>query len=341
MTKRIEYIDLAKGICIALVVLYHIWFGFPSLEIKIISQSVIYTLPLFFFLSGLVFRQYDCFKTFLKKKVNSLLIPFLFFYLVFTVIVPNLLAFVGLLDSNINSAGCKTIWQFIYPEYFFNGPVWFLLSLFEINCLFYFLLRIVNSFCNQISSILCCAISLILGYVGYSLGVNNINLPMFLDSSLSALPFFTVGYILRSKIDVIYDKTRNNSKILLNLTVFISSILLYYTLDFVNFRGNIFNVSFMHLLITGFVGIISILCFCMTVTNIPLISYWGRYSIHILVTHNVLIVLLAPFINKFFPLNLFTYILFASIIMLIYHFIIIPFSNKYLPYVTGQKPLLK
>lgn len=76
MQQRIEFIDLAKGICIILVVLLHI---VPSANIP---ELRFIRIPLYFILSGLFFKDYGSFRNFLKKKVNNILIPFLFFYVV-------------------------------------------------------------------------------------------------------------------------------------------------------------------------------------------------------------------------------------------------------------------
>lgn len=71
--KRIEFIDLAKGVCIIMVVMGHC--GCP-LEIP---GWTIVRMPLYFILSGLFFKDYGGWTNFLIKKVNKILIPFLFF----------------------------------------------------------------------------------------------------------------------------------------------------------------------------------------------------------------------------------------------------------------------
>lgn len=71
-SKRIDYIDLIKGIAIIGVVWSHTvhpqWY------------NVTYINALFFFLSGFFFKE-EPFPAFLKKKVKTLIIPFTFFYL--------------------------------------------------------------------------------------------------------------------------------------------------------------------------------------------------------------------------------------------------------------------
>lgn len=76
MSKRIEYIDIAKGIGILLVVLGHNDFGYISPY----AYHVIYSfhMPLFFFLSGYFLKTNIPFLEFAKKRFNSLMKPYLF-----------------------------------------------------------------------------------------------------------------------------------------------------------------------------------------------------------------------------------------------------------------------
>ena len=86
--NRIAYIDLAKGFCIALVVFYHSK-GVLGVQYLIDIFFVSFRLPLYFFLSGLFFKEYGSFQNFFIKKTNRLLIPFFFFYFCFSVLMPN------------------------------------------------------------------------------------------------------------------------------------------------------------------------------------------------------------------------------------------------------------
>jgi len=76
MSKRIEYIDIARGIGILLVVLGHNDFGY----ISPFGYKLIYSfhMPLFFFLSGYFLNVSIPFVGFFKKRFSSLLKPYLF-----------------------------------------------------------------------------------------------------------------------------------------------------------------------------------------------------------------------------------------------------------------------
>lgn len=66
--NRIQSFDLAKGLCISVVVLFHVR-GIAAHELPF--ESVLFSsfmLPPFFFLAGVFFRDHIAFKVFLVKK---------------------------------------------------------------------------------------------------------------------------------------------------------------------------------------------------------------------------------------------------------------------------------
>ena len=75
-SKRIEYIDALRGLCIFWVVWYHSshpeWVEYP------------FRMPTLFFISGIFYKHYPG-KVFWKKKVNQYIVPFAFFYLLYYV----------------------------------------------------------------------------------------------------------------------------------------------------------------------------------------------------------------------------------------------------------------
>ena len=66
--SRIPFIDTAKGLCIMLVVLYHINTYYDIPEIGIVAS---FHMPLFFLLSGCFYKSYGSFKLFCTKKTNN------------------------------------------------------------------------------------------------------------------------------------------------------------------------------------------------------------------------------------------------------------------------------
>lgn len=79
LAKRVEYIDIAKGIGITLVVMAHNDFAL----ISPFAHKLIYSfhMPMFFFMTGMFFKPDIPFWTFLRQRFNRVLRPFLFMIL--------------------------------------------------------------------------------------------------------------------------------------------------------------------------------------------------------------------------------------------------------------------
>lgn len=76
--RRIDFVDLTKGVCIILVVMAHIGGAFDQLDKH--SMLSCFRMPLYFFISGIFFKPYEGLSGFIIRKINKLIIPFIFFY---------------------------------------------------------------------------------------------------------------------------------------------------------------------------------------------------------------------------------------------------------------------
>ena len=76
--KRMDTIDIAKGICILFVIFAHVNY---TTEVLVLIYS--FHMPLFFILSGVLFKRekYESFRTFIKRRLNTLILPYIFFYM--------------------------------------------------------------------------------------------------------------------------------------------------------------------------------------------------------------------------------------------------------------------
>lgn len=92
--ERIEWIDIAKGIGIILVVIGHMFRGFTSAGmykqydgiLKYIDYTIYsFHMPLFFIISGFLYKRkfkidtYKCYFKFIRSKIYSLMIPYFIF----------------------------------------------------------------------------------------------------------------------------------------------------------------------------------------------------------------------------------------------------------------------
>lgn len=73
-----DFVDLTKGVCIILVVMAHIGGAFDQLDKH--SMLSCFRMPLYFFISGIFFKPYEGLSGFTVRKINKLIIPFIFFY---------------------------------------------------------------------------------------------------------------------------------------------------------------------------------------------------------------------------------------------------------------------
>jgi len=123
MAKRIDYIDYLKGLSIIWVVWYHTihpWFVDFS-----------FRMPLFFLASGIFFKIVD-FKIYLQKKTNQLVIPFIFFSLVY---YSYLIGQSYLSNGSLKEFDFGCIWGVFKfhsgnESFTVNPPLWFICALF-------------------------------------------------------------------------------------------------------------------------------------------------------------------------------------------------------------------
>lgn len=149
MNGRIKYIDTLKGYAIVMIVWWHV--KHPDFV------NIFFNVPLFFFISGMFFKQYP-FKVFVKKRLSSLVIPLIVFYLIsyiwraifyaccwhrFTVF-----DYIGHLTEFFSiEKGC----HYLYVDV----PLWFLMCLISVEFIYYFLSKYLNKALILILVVMC------------------------------------------------------------------------------------------------------------------------------------------------------------------------------------------
>ena len=134
MTNRIGHVDIAKGISIILVAIFHS--KLKSFAPEIVNSMNLFRIPLFFFLSGVFFSVSTETYTFLWKKSDALLKPYFATSLI--------TFFVAALSGKEHLA-----WR-LGGIFYGNGdtirwtPMWFLTHLFSVYVFTYFVFKIVN-----------------------------------------------------------------------------------------------------------------------------------------------------------------------------------------------------
>lgn len=325
-TKRIEFIDLCKGICILLVVMSHILLFYQVTEYPAKEMLTTFRMPLYFFLSGIFFKSYAV-KTFLLKKVNNLLIPFLFFYVTTGLLLPQFLfhAFGHRMEWMSSGDFYQEMMSQYVTEAFPNISIWFLFCLFLLNLLFLLVLKVCRSLTPAVI-----ALGLAIGCCGLYMSWAGIGLPFYLDTTFTAFPLFIVGYLLRRHSNILQ---KGLPLFMLPLVL----LILWRFAEFTDYRTNLIPIYSAYL--CAFAGISAVVCIGFWLKRLPFISYIGRYSIIVLCTH----ALVYQAIHALLRLLVVTHYLHVwnfSLTMLSY-LIIIPLFKRYLPYVTAQKPVFK
>lgn len=337
-TKRIEYIDLAKGFCILLVVLSHI-LAFYRTSLPYDSVLKCFRMPLYFFLSGVFFKQYENLWGFVKRKINKLLIPFVFFYVMMGLLLPALLYKMGIKILMYHPS--YTLWQAIKDsivhEVFPDTAIWFLLCLLEVNLMFYVIYLVAKRIRWHMTYVIA-ILSVACGLVGMLLSYHRINLYCYTDTALTSLPFFAMGYIMNRKTRVLHKGWRYDRYLWVIVLLCIPVLLwLAYPLDY---RSNYFAGCYLTAHLCGAVGTMMTIFLAKIVGHIPVITYWGRYSIMILCTHQIVYQLLDLLLRQIFVHRcwLRTTICFAATMAM--YVILIPLMRKYMPHVTAQKNVI-
>lgn len=132
-SKKIEWVDIAKGYGILLVIVGHCL----DIDGKLFQFIYVFHMPLFFFLSGYVFNL-ENFEIVVRKKFRSLIIPFLIFYslgLIITLLLP-------FWRSNLSFNGILSDLWLSDPQSVHNSSIWFLVCLFITTIAFDLLIKL-------------------------------------------------------------------------------------------------------------------------------------------------------------------------------------------------------
>ncbi|MDE6171299.1 MAG: acyltransferase [Duncaniella sp.] len=183
--KRIEYIDYLKGLTVLWVVWYH------TVHPDFVEFS--FRIPLFFFVSGIFFRPYP-FAEFIKKKVNTLIVPFVFFYLVYYGYLVVQWSLSHSLESFDFSVLASVFGMYRGTESFVvNPPLWFICALLNLQFMMYFLVKI------KLSRVWIGVISCLVSVVGL-LYIYWTETPFMLGRSLPYFIYYSFGYIFGRRV---------------------------------------------------------------------------------------------------------------------------------------------
>ena len=110
----------------------------------------------------------------------------------------------------------------------------------------------------------------------------------------------------------------------------------------ISYHKNIYQIPFALTLLGGAIGAIGILILSKQIGRLPLVSYFGRYSIIVLTTHVILINAIRECVNALFGIEHPQWLCLPMIaIVILAEIPLIALLRRYLPYLFAQKELLK
>ena len=314
--ERIDYLDFAKAIGITLVVLRHCGIS--------IGVFAMFHMPLFFMISGMFFKEGKTFGGLTKNKLNRLVVPWAFFYLlgclffyVAASIEPSLKDnYIGFFDVFVHRAT-------------FNYPIWFLLSLFWVFIMYFIV-------CKTHSLYIRTTIVFVLSICGCFLGYQHIFLPCYVDIALSSLFFFHVGYMVYTKTKL-FSFDKKTDVVIGLILAFVTLIAYYYINPKIWLADNLLNPL---CYIFSTTGVLALLFLIKHVRVSHSILYIGKHSLVILCWHNFfqrsaeVVLNHVNISDSYLQWGVFLCAMSLSIIM-------IPISLRIIPWFVGKKDIIK
>jgi acyltransferase len=333
MEKRIEWVDVLKGIGIIIVVLGHS--GVPY-ELKKFLLS--FSMPLFFFISGYLFKnESNNIGSFFKKRVRSLLIPYFWFsiitYMLWVMVernikdstTPTLKPLIGIFYSN-------NINDFMV----YNGVLWFLTCLFIVEMIY----SIINNKIKNRKHIMLIIVSFsILGYLD-SLYFS-IRLPWGIDVALTGVVFYGIGNLLQIYINnFFYSYHRKIGLLITSIIIILLTAIIERNNTIVYMYDNTYG-NYILFYLAGFMGIAASFAMALFISKSKILSFYGKNSIIVLAVHikifsvfNIILKILGH--NKsgtiFELVKGFAYSLVSLLICIPIIFIL----NNYMPFILGR-----
>lgn len=340
-TKRITYIDMAKGMGILLVVFGHSTFPTPDVNRWISS----FHMPLFFLLSGILLSHTGAhekpLKDTLKKKARTILVPYLFFSM-FSIL------FSALLDADtfatyLPNALLQTV--VLYGI----SVLWFLPALFFGETVFLFIRKHTTLPVTALLSLAVCLISV------FVVNTYHYHYVTDFDSYLSLLGAYLISVFVRSGMAVAFlalgyfshilffqkEHKKYNYLMLAGLFLMINSRLAF-TNEAVDLNNMVFH-DYRLYFPAAYCGGMFVICLCAALPAWRPLMAAGRHSLIIMATHmncrflgicyavGNLVLGLLPFFGQF------GYILVCTAVMIALEVAAIYVINRYFPFIIGAK----
>ena len=199
---RIHWIDIARGICIIAIVIGHTYHN-NVLRTYTLSFDV----PMFFFLSGILYKYPTKASDYFKKKLKTIVVP----YFMFSILSIVIFWLASIVMPKINNMLECSIWKNILVMLYGNSkpdimkyysPLWFLTCYFSVIVLSYLIdliydkmiyIKSINKHNQYIYRIIIILVFIALGWISSNYFPR---LPWHFETAVSMLVWFELGKLV-------------------------------------------------------------------------------------------------------------------------------------------------
>lgn len=290
MKDRFDYIDIAKAMGMLTIMWGHIAMG------KSVTFVYAFHIPLFFFLSGMVFvkEKYREFGLFVKRRIQTLIIPYMIYSFITWVI--------WAVFSLTTHADVESYWMPLLQTFISQGsegylvhnvPLWFVMCLFFIELTYYWIAKLPD-----IWNVVVCVVLAALGYVL----VNNCmffdftTLPWSIEVAMMALIFYSTGNLFVKHIGHKRFKELVLKRQIVSVIFVIILFSIVYRMSQLNGKVSMGHAHIKNPLLfypIGYIGTLAMLGFSMLLSNWVkdfkignAIKWFGRNSFIAMAIHN-------------------------------------------------------
>ena len=293
MTKmRYPYIDIARGISIALLVLGHT-LGYSEHSKLVYKLIYSFVVPLFFLVSGYVSSMKGTAKQFFKGRFMRIVLPYFLWGLLF--LIPYQFVGGSTADS-LNMTAENSILALIKNVLYgigkdgalrHNSTLWFLPALFTIEVFYWLIISCANRKKKPSFDIIAFTTLIVVGYISSEYLL--IALPWGINTMLVAGPYFYAGYLLR-KYDLITRLVESKYRVAIGGALFVIWLTAAYNNSLLAFMSYSYgNMLWGYL--SGISMSILLLWLSMQIKTSKMLETVGRNTMSIMLFHKLVVLI--------------------------------------------------
>lgn len=255
--ERIEWLDIARGIGIILVVLGHT----NLIGIRALIWIFSFHMPFFFVMSGFCYKERNII-AFLKRKGRSLLLPYILYYCLY--ILLDLI--LGTMSIQQFPVFCKNILLGL------DDTLWFIMALFMTEFIYVLLETVIKKKVVQYMVIV------VISCVGFVFAYEGISCILRIHTAFTMLFFFSIGVWLKKTC---FFSTEPKKKVQLILGGMVC-ICLNIVFAFLNTKVDVrtgFYGNVLYFIIGAITGTMMIMIFSFLMRKLSILEFFGRNSL--------------------------------------------------------------